>query len=584
MYDIRIVCILTANDDGSQAATPSATAIADSVDQANKVYNPHGINFTFDPATDIYRFNDDKLNRDSRRRDHAVYTNPDVKPDSSGDPAFEVDVMNTRRNEVALRFPGRATIYFTMGSQYVWSESEKRWIYGKRGSSWSNGTDEFVSMAAHGAGGDLMAHELGHFLHLDHVFAWAGRTPPATIADAAARIKKFVENDGGSKDTALNLFEGDGLLDTPPDAGPQLFKNQCDPAESSVSIPVSFSDGSSRTYTLAPDRENIMNYWNKTCRGGVGRISAEQSARVHNALRNGNRRHLVVPVVLYFGSFGTGDRSQTRAIGWSMNDFAKRFNDELAADRHSVHMQAYDIGGGQIRWDGVWESGGNRGQTRAIGWSMNDFAKRFNDELAADRHSVHMQAYDIGGGQIRWDGVWESGGNRGQTRAIGWSFNDFIRRWDQETSNGKRLVHMQIYDLGAGNLRFDGIWETASGPQKRVVGLPMMPFADHFDELTSSGWHVEQMSGVLRMYPEVANLVATATGSAAANRTVSFGSDVDGKRAALAPLAIPPLSERDAGCDLTSDLNPQPDPAGAMAEPPDEPKRAWNPQPDPPAA
>jgi hypothetical protein len=599
MYDIRIVSILTANDDGSQFADPSAAAIADSIDQANKVYNPHGLNFMFDPATDIYRLNDDMLNRDSRRRDHLVYTNPDVAPEASGDPAFEVDLMNDHRNEVARRFPGRATIYFTMGSRYAWSQAEKRWIYGPRGYSWSNFTDEFVSLAADGAGGDLMAHELGHYLHLDHVFS---STPP-TIPDAAALIKKFVEIDGGAKDLALNIFDGDGIPDTPPAAGPQLFKNQCDPAETSVDIPVAFSDGSSRTYTLKPDRENIMNYWNKTCRGGVGRITVGQSQRIHDALRTGNRNHLVAPAVLYFGSFGMGDRSQTRAIVWAIGDFAKRFNDELAAGRQCVHMQAYDMGGGQIRWNGVWEAGGNHGQSRAIAWTIGDFAKRFNDELAVGRRCVHMQAYDmgggqirwdgvweaggnhgqsraiawaigdfakrfsdelaagrrcvhmqaydmgggqirwdgvweaggnhgqseaiawtisdfakqfndelaagrrcvhmqaynVGGGQIRWDGVWEAGGNHGQSRAIAWAFNDFIRRWDQEMINGKRLVHMQSYDMGSGDLRFDGIWEAVSDPQKRVMGLQMVPFARHFDELTSSGWHVEHMSAVLRI-------------------------------------------------------------------------------------
>ena len=197
MYDIRIVAILTANDNGSQAATPSPAAIAQSVALANEVYNPHGVNFLFDATTDVYRFNDDFLNRDCRRRDRGVYTDPTVEP--GADPAFEGELMNQRRNEVALRFPGRITIYFTAGSRYAWSETERRWVYGPRGYSWSNHLDEFVSMAAHAAGDELMAHELGHYLHISHTF---GHTP-ATIADAAALIRKFVEVDQGSKDAVL---------------------------------------------------------------------------------------------------------------------------------------------------------------------------------------------------------------------------------------------------------------------------------------------------------------------------------------------------------------------------------------------
>src|SRR5688572_22351483 len=80
MYDIRIVAILAANDNGSQAPSAGPSALTTSVTMANKVFNPHGVNFLFDPATDIYRFNDDKLTRDCLRRDHQVYTDPNVEP------------------------------------------------------------------------------------------------------------------------------------------------------------------------------------------------------------------------------------------------------------------------------------------------------------------------------------------------------------------------------------------------------------------------------------------------------------------------------------------------------------------------
>jgi hypothetical protein len=78
---------------------------------------------------------------------------------------------------------------------------------------------------------------------------------------------------------------------------------------------------------------------------------------------------------------------------------------------------------------------GNREQTR----TDHDF-----DELKAGRRCVHMQAYALGNGQLRYDGVWQSGGDRGQSRAISWAFNDFVRRWGQEAAKGKRLVHMHL--------------------------------------------------------------------------------------------------------------------------------------------
>jgi Bacterial tandem repeat domain 1 len=96
-----------------------------------------------------------------------------------------------------------------------------------------------------------------------------------------------------------------------------------------------------------------------------------------------------------------------------------------------------------------------------------------NEELAAGRHCTNMQAYDIGGGQIRYDGVWQEGGNQDQARALAWAFNDFVARWDSEALAGRRLFHMQAYDIGQGQLRFDGIWEGGPAGQIRGLGLTL---------------------------------------------------------------------------------------------------------------
>jgi hypothetical protein len=167
------------------------------------------------------------------------------------------------------------------------------------------------------------------------------------------------------------------------------------------------------------------------------------------------------------GVWEVGSRGQTRAICWAQQDFAKRFNDEIAKGKHLVHMQAYDIGDGKIQYDGVWEDG-SKGQTWAICWAQQDFAKRFNDEIAKGKHLVHMQAYDIGGNQIRWDGVWEDG-SKGQTRAICWAFNDFVTRFNDEIAKGKHLVHMQAYDIGDGKIQYDGVWEDGTIKQTRAL-------------------------------------------------------------------------------------------------------------------
>jgi hypothetical protein len=179
-----------------------------------------------------------------------------------------------------------------------------------------------------------------------------------------------------------------------------------------------------------------------------------------------------------------------------LGDFTARFDAEIAAGRHLVHMQAYDIGGGQIRWDAVWEAG-DHDTSFVLSWSLQDFSAHFSQEIGAGRHLVHLQAYDLGGGQMRYDGVWETG-DKGNSGVMEWAFNDFVSQLEQESGNGRRLVHQQAYDIGGGQIRYDGVWENNVGGQSqtRILSESMYRFADRFDMEIRAGRHVVHMQSV----------------------------------------------------------------------------------------
>jgi hypothetical protein len=63
-YELRIHTVLTADDDGSRAATITGTQIANLVATANDVWAGAGIHFEFDPALDVERRSDSRLNND----------------------------------------------------------------------------------------------------------------------------------------------------------------------------------------------------------------------------------------------------------------------------------------------------------------------------------------------------------------------------------------------------------------------------------------------------------------------------------------------------------------------------------------
>jgi hypothetical protein len=415
---VRVQAILVADSQGRGAAQVTPEQITQSLAYASRVFAPAGIEFTFDPASDVARLNNDLLYYDCTLSPAADLNAPEEVPPDCDDRR-----NNDERNRIAQFYPGKLVVYFSAGLKPHYDKNTRRWRMEPRYVNWSNHFDSFVMMDP-GDPGQTLAHEIGHYLHLVHSFG----AEPKSLQEARTLVQDYVINNNLPKADGVNMFDGDSNIcrghptilcvgDTPPDPGPALFKaaglEPCNPNDGSLKLEVTYADGPF-IYTFAPARENVMSYWNKACLGVQASLTPDQVAGVRAAITTMNRQHLIEKKVLYTAIWEPGDLGTSRAIGWAFADFPTRFNQEIAMGRHLVHMQAYDIGGGQIRYDGVWENG-SRGTTRAISWAMRDFATRFNQEIAAGKHLVHMQAYDLGGGQIRYDGVWEDGA-RGTTR------------------------------------------------------------------------------------------------------------------------------------------------------------------------
>jgi Polyglycine hydrolase-like, structural repeat len=460
-----------------------------------------------------------RLNNDLLYQDCTLSATADLNAPKEFPPACDSQPNNDERNRVAQFYPGKLVVYLSKGASPRYDETAHRWRMDapRVNSNWSNHVDWFVLMSP-GDPGHTLAHEIGHYLHLLHSFGTQPNSLDDTIgADgkpalgARTLIRNYVLNNGLPKAAGVKLFDADDTIcasaptilcvaDTPPDPGPALFRSAgldpCDPSGGTLTFSVQFPDGPF-IYRFTPDRNNVMNYWEATCPRTLASISPDQVAGVRAAVMRMNRQHLIAKRALYTAVWEPGNRDTSRAIGWGMQDFAARFNTEIAAGRHLVHMQAYDLGGGQIRWDGVWEAG-QRKTSRAIGWGMQDFAARFNREIAAGRHLVHMQAYDLGGGQIRYDGVWEAG-RRGTDCVIGWGFNDLVRHLEQEDAAGRTLVHLQPYDIGDGQIRYDGVWENnpAGRQQTRILAETIYPFAARFNTEVAGGRHLVMMQTVI---------------------------------------------------------------------------------------
>jgi hypothetical protein len=511
-HTVRVQAILAPMSDGSDAPWVSTEQIRQALRLATDVFRPADVEFLFDPVSDVVTIPRDLLSRDCTLAPNADFSGPKSAPPACDyPPPFPgYNSNDTERKRVAELYPGKLVAFFAFGRAPYWNETTQHWedVRGGLAWSWSNHIFPFVRMNADAPGLSL-SHEIGHYLHLVHTFGPTVSRLDDIVGEKGVRslIREFIQNSRLPRNRGLEVFDGDlsicvanpmlhCITDTPPDPGDGLFRNEglnpCAAGEGTLSFDVQWPDGEVISFAFVPDRENIMSYWNQTCRGLPARITRDQASGVQDAFVNQNRAHLTAMKVLYSAVWEAGDHRTTRAIGWAFSDFVPRFNNEIAAGHHVVHMQAYDLGSGQIRWDAVWEAG-DHGTTRALGWAFSDFVPRFDAEIAAGHHLVHMQAYDLGGGQIRWDAVWEAGPvnpPRGTTRALGWTLTDFPVRFGFEIAAGHHLIHMQAYDLGGGQIRWDAVWEPGDHDTSFVLGWTLQDFSAQFARETAAGRHL----------------------------------------------------------------------------------------------
>ncbi len=265
VYQLPIFAFRTADDDGSHSATITAGQIQQYVDRANTIWGGAGVHFTFDPTKDLVDINNTLANNDC-----------------TGSPCSVIPDQR-ERDRLAMKHDGKIVVFFRTG------------VSGAAGASSRCGHS--VTMPGTLSNLNLLAHEVGHYLWNTHTFS----QQPSNVAEAADAIWHYIEDPNPDRDRSLGLqvFDGDlyvdGTTDTPPDPGTKLWINQfgashiCDPANSQLKIPVTFSDSTSRTYTAQPDRNDIMSYY--FC--DPTHASTGQQARARYAIQTGNRGALI---------------------------------------------------------------------------------------------------------------------------------------------------------------------------------------------------------------------------------------------------------------------------------------------------
>ena len=284
-YRIRVQAIALADDDGSHAPDITASQIRTRLEVVNTIYASANIEFLFDEQEDFFTMKSTLHNRD-----FTVLEEPNVAG-GKWDHLPEIDEATHKeaRNELAKEFPGRIVMFIHYREEF--EQSGNVWSIVFNGGGSSSGTQFYIEMSEGLTANDI-AHELGHYLQLPHPF----QKGINTVSEAATKIRKYVEDDGHEKKDGLDALDGDRavILDTPADVASKIWENEeldkCG-SVSQITIPVTFSDGSERDYTLEPDRGNILSYF-KNC-PDAKTLSPQQIRRMRDSLELRLRNHLI---------------------------------------------------------------------------------------------------------------------------------------------------------------------------------------------------------------------------------------------------------------------------------------------------
>lgn len=278
---VRMHAIVTANDDGSEPADATPEGIVKAVKATNAYFEPVGIQFDFDPRADLEYRRSTLLNYD------CVLV---AGRDRTGKPRCDSNPNAAERTAVATSYPRQMVVWFrSFNNNVKYDAASGFWKPSRATGGFSGANLPFVVVGPKTGGGTFLAHEIGHYLHLLHTFRGGAPNVPA----AAEMIRRYVEEGGHPVEQGLAVFDGDSsnVSDTPPDAAGSIYisvgLDKCGPTND-IPIPVTFSNGARRVYTLSPNRHNIMSYF-KDCHFSHD-FSPQQIARMREALLFGNRR------------------------------------------------------------------------------------------------------------------------------------------------------------------------------------------------------------------------------------------------------------------------------------------------------
>jgi hypothetical protein len=512
-YHVRVHAVLAANDDGTGgAANPNAVDgpyLEQLIAATNTIYQSVGVEFSFDPATDFERVNSSLLNLDFTVPATLNFAAPETQPPLT---TTEVDALAAahanERQRVGREHRHKMVLLFCDGNMLVYDKDQSRWTIIDRTYAFSSGDAEFVALPT-GKGdlqgfANLVAHETGHYFHQWHTHGWA----PANEEEAAAIIKSAVEGGQFSADNGAMVFDADAsqVTDTPPDAGNTLFDHidgqQGCGVQSTVTIPVTFADGTQRDYAITPDRADVMSYF-KHCLNFAMHFSPGQAAGMRRSMEEENRWHLIHPSMRLhtLGVYVTGadhsycavwkesEKPEVQVYDWAYGDVRAKY-DELWPQGWRLKILSPYVVNDQVRYAAVWGPG-TEGEIQVYDWAYSDVRAKY-DELWPQGWRLKILSPYVVNDQVRYAAVWGPG-TEGEIQVYDWAYSDVRAKYDELWPQGWRLKILSPYVVND-QVRYAAVWRPSTEGEIQVYDWAYSDVRAKYDELWPQGWRLKILS------------------------------------------------------------------------------------------
>jgi len=512
-YVLRMHAIKVSNDDGSQATAITPAQVQQWVQKANQV-------FAASSADIRIEWNPSPTGPDWEELRSTLLNHFGSSSDSPATKAA---------NEIAAKYPGKMVVFFRRDNGA-----------GNTGNGWSRGPQtgvNFIAMpgfAPSTVTGDVtpnvadgeksvqniwqLVHDIGHYLNLPHTFPGSHDGITGTMALASAYIR-----DNGGERSAL---DGDGIADTPAEAGTTFFANQnwalCS-GNNTYTIAGTKTSGQAFSYTYSPARNNIMSYF--ACEPMT--FTAGQVQRMRAALQHPNRRMLIVPPcfadftglpaagfqtcfnywvhrglwpvslashrvgsnTFFAASFQPGADRPVRTM-MTQPQFQQEFEIFRARgfrpDR--IHVLATPNG---PRFNAIWAPIQGQFEVR-LAQTQDQFAAFWKQMHDSGFVNTEVAGYSTPAGPM-YAGVWVKRPTQGDATYVGMTAAQYQQRFEEMWANGMRPVRFTAYNVGA-ETRYGAIWERVPGAWVQRFGQTPAQFQQDYNARAAEGYRLHQVT------------------------------------------------------------------------------------------